>query len=138
MGLFRTLTASDSYGKPADAASLRDVLSAIGSVDGKLDEIERHLLAAMFATLPQLREAPVNAPPRSNRAALLADLGKIADEKLRRQCWVVAVELALASEGVNEAEDQYLEQLRQALRIDDSFARNVIEVMAVKYARAAG
>jgi len=136
MGLLRSLTASDSYGKPADAGPLRDVLSAIGSVDGKLDEIERHVLQAMFSTLPQLREAPVGAPPRSNRAAILADLGKIADEKLRRQCWTVAVEVALASEGVNDAEDAYLEQLRQALKIDDVFARKVVEVLAVKYARA--
>src|SRR5256885_8520559 len=112
MGLLRTLTASDCYGAPKDATPLRDVLSAIGSVDGKIDEIERHVLAAMFSTLPQLREAPVAAPPRSNRNAILADLGKLGDEKLRRQCWVVAVELALAAQGINDAEDPYLEQLR--------------------------
>jgi hypothetical protein len=136
MGLLRTLTSQASQGKAVDSGPLRDVLSAIGSVDGKLDEIERHLIQAMFDTLPQLREHPATAPPRANRNALLADLAKIGDEKLRRQCWVVAVELAIASEGVNEAEDQYLEQLQQALRIDDAFARKSVEVLAVKYARA--
>jgi uncharacterized membrane protein YebE (DUF533 family) len=118
-----------------DSAALRDVISAIGSVDGKLDEQERAVVHALFHTVPQLRSDPATAPPRG-RAQILADLGKLKDERLQRQCFVVAVELAIASDGVNEAEDQYLGQLKKALRIDDAFAASVVQVMAVKYARA--
>jgi uncharacterized membrane protein YebE (DUF533 family) len=118
-----------------DAAALRDVISAVGSVDGRLDEQERAVVHALFNTVPQLRSDPASAPPRG-RAQILSDLAKLKDERLRRQCFVVAVELAIASDGVNEAEDKYLEQLKTALRIDDAFAQSVVQVFACKYARS--
>jgi uncharacterized membrane protein YebE (DUF533 family) len=121
---------------PGDASALRDVLSAVGSVDGSLDEQERVLLRALFDTIPQLRAETAALPPRS-RKQILVDLAKLQNEPLQRQCFVLAVELAIASDGVNEAEDQYLESLKQALRIDDAFAHMVVQVIACKYARAA-
>src|SRR5207248_6912673 len=122
---------------PEDAAALRDVLSAVGSVDGSVDTVERAVLESLFRTLPQLRDHPPSTPPRSNRARILEELAKLSDEALRYQCWVVAVELAIASDGINEAEDQYLEQLQQALRVDMEFAAMTVRVFACKYARAA-
>ena len=92
------------------------MLSAVGSVDGSVDKVERAVLEALFKTLPQLRDHPSSAPPRANRTRILEELAKLEDEALRYQCWVVAVELAIASDGINELEDQYLEQLQQALR----------------------
>jgi hypothetical protein len=138
MGLLNDLTAAELASTPADAAALRDVLSAIGTVDGRLDRTERAVIEALFATIPQLRDHPASVPPRASRERILEALGKLEDERLRRQCFVLAVELAIASEGINEAEDGYLESLRAALRIDDSFARHTVEVLACKYARAPG
>jgi uncharacterized membrane protein YebE (DUF533 family) len=136
MGLLTQYTALE-LAAPGDARALRDVLSAVGSVDGVVDAQESALIAAFFRTIPQLRDEPVRVPPRAAREALLAELGALPSERLRRQCFVVAVELAIASDGVNDAEDAYLTALQKALRIDDAFARAVLEVMACKYARAA-
>ena len=119
---------------PGDAKILRDVLSAISSADGSVDAQERAVLDAFFRTIPQLRDDASRVPPRG-RNQILADLAKLTNERLQRQCFVLAVELAIASDGVNEAEDQYLEALKQALRIDDGFAEMVVQVIASKYAR---
>ena len=137
MGLLFSYTATEIASRPEDAAALRDVLSAMGSVDGDVDATERRVIEALFHTIPQLRDHAAAAPPRSNRAAILTALGKLTDERLRRQCFVLAVELAIASDGVNPAEEQYLESLKAALRIDDAFAVAAFQVMACKYARAA-
>jgi uncharacterized membrane protein YebE (DUF533 family) len=135
MGLLTQYTALE-VATPGDARALRDVLSAVGAVDGRVDEKESALIAAFFRTIPQLRDEPVRVPPRASREALLRDLGALPSERLRKQCFVVAVELAMASDGINEAEDAYIEALRGALRIDEAFAKSTVEVLAVKYARA--
>jgi len=137
MGLLTQYTATEIASRPEDAAALRDVLSAMGSVDGSLDDTERRVIEAFFRTVPQLRDHASAAPPRANREVILRELGKLADERLRRQCFVLAVELAIASDGVNEAEERYLESLKATLRIDDAFAVGTFRVMACKYARAA-
>jgi tellurite resistance protein len=135
MGLLRDLTTRTNHGDAREATPLRDVLSVMGTIDGKLDESERAAIAGMFRSLPQLRSAPESAaPPKVNRAQLLEDLKKISEPRLRRQCFVVAVEVALSSGGANESEDQYIERLRGALDIDEAFARRTIEVLAYKYA----
>jgi tellurite resistance protein len=137
MGLLHRFTSAELATSAADASALRDVLSAVGTVDGSVDTVERAVLEALWKTLPQLRDHPSSAPPRSNRARILEELARLEDEALRYQCWVVAVELAIASDGINEAEDRYLEELQQALRIDMEFASMTVRVMACKYARAA-
>jgi len=136
MGLLTRFTSAEIASSPEDAAALRDVLSAVGTVDGSVDKVERAVLEALYKTLPQLRDHPATAPPRSQRAKILESLSAIDSEALRYQCWVVAVELAIASDGINEAEDQYLEQLQQALRVDMDFAATTVRVLACKYARA--
>jgi hypothetical protein len=138
MGLLTQYTATELATTPEDAAALRDVLSAVGSVDGTVDTVERAVIEALHKTLPQLRDHPPSAPPRANRARILEELGKLQDVRLRNQCWVVAVELAIASDGINEAEDQYLDALREALRVDVNFAAMTVRVLAAKYSRASG
>jgi hypothetical protein len=136
MGLLSRFTSAELATSPEDAAALRDVLSAIGGVDGSVDQVERAVLEALSKTLPQLRDHPAAAPPRSQRARILESLSRIDNQALRYQCWVVAVELAIASDGINEAEDQYLEMLQQALRVDGDFAAMTVRVLACKYGRA--
>jgi uncharacterized membrane protein YebE (DUF533 family) len=135
MGVLTNHTALEIT-SPGDAGALRDVLSAIVAADGSVDEQERAVIDAFFRTIPQLRDEPSKTPPRNSRTQILADLGKLQNERLQRQCFVLAVELAIASDGVNEAEDQYLEALKRALRIDAAFADMVVQVIACKYARA--
>jgi tellurite resistance protein len=135
MGLLRELTSTANHGSTDEARPLRDIVSVMGTIDGKLDPSERAVIAALFHTLPQLKDMePSSVPPKVNRAQLLEELQQLSEPRLRRQCFVVAVEVALASGGVNDSEDQYVERLRSALRIDDAFARQTIEVLAHKYA----
>jgi hypothetical protein len=135
MGLLRELTSTTNRGHVDEATLLRGILSVMGTIDGKLDASERAAISALFRTVPQLRDgAEPTEPPRANRAQLLEELGRITDERLRRQCFVLAVEVALSSGGVNDSEDQYVERLRAALNIDDGFARRTVEVLAYKYA----
>jgi hypothetical protein len=135
MGLLARYTSAELATTESDASALRDVISTIGAVDGSLDPIERVVIESLFRTLPQLRDHPSNAPPRAGREHVLQQLAKLQDKRLREQCWVVAVELAIASDGINDAEDAYLESLRTTLRIDDQFAAFTVRVMASKYAR---
>ena len=135
MGLLARYTSAELATTSADAEALRDVISTIGSVDGNLDPVERVVIESLFRTLPQLRDHPSSAPPRASRAHVLEQLAKLQDKRLREQCWVVAVELAIASDGINEAEDAYLDSLRTTLRIDDQFAAFTVRVLASKYAR---
>jgi hypothetical protein len=135
MGLLRDLVATTPTGKPEDAGALRDLISAVVTADGSVDAAEHITVEALHETVPQLRAAPPATQPPALRKALLASLKKVTDPRLRRQLWVIAVDLALSSEGVSEREDLFLEELRAVLSIDDAFARQTIAVFAAKYAR---
>src|SRR5678816_536173 len=83
MGLLSRFTSAELATSPEDAPALRDVLSAVGNVDGSVDAVERAVLEALHKTLPQLRDHPASAPPRSHRARILESLSKLDDEALR-------------------------------------------------------
>lgn len=137
MGLLRDLTATSSSGSDADAGPLRDLLSAAVLADGAVDHAEHITVEALYETVPQLRHAPEDArPPATSRKALVASFARLVEEPLRRQLFVLAVDLTLASDGASEREDAFIEELRAALRIDEAFARQAISVLAYKYARA--
>jgi hypothetical protein len=134
MGMLRDRVSEFYIASPADAEILRSVVSIMSSVDGTVATEEQAIAHAMFATIPQLRENPAHRPPASNRERLLVELGQLRDERLRKQCFVVAVEVALVADGANDAEDIYVERLRDTLKIDEAFARQTIDVLASKYA----
>ena len=137
MGLLRELTSDSNQVTDTDASFLRDLISAMVTADGAVDLAEHVTVEALFETVPQLRAAPADArPPVAGRKALLSRLSTISTDKLRRQLFVIAVDLALASDGANEKEDEFLETLRTTLRIDEAFARQTITVVATKYACA--
>ncbi len=137
MGLLKDLTAALATGASTDAALLRDLISATVTSDGSVDSAEHLTVEALYETLPQLRAAdPYTRPPSSSRKGLLATLAAVADERLRKQLFVVAVDLALASEGASEREDVFIGELVSALRLDEAFAKSVIVVVSHKYGRA--
>jgi hypothetical protein len=136
MGMLRDLTTPAPTGSATDAGTLRDLISAAVTSDGTVDVAEHVTVEALYETVPQLRAAPDAKRPPAARAALLSQLGKVANDKLRKQLFVIAIDLVLSSEGASDREDAFVEELRSALRIDDAFARNAITVVAHKYARA--
>ena len=106
-------------------------------IDGKMEHSEQVVIEALIKTIPQLRDLPMHltSAERVSREQLLEELRAISSERLRKQCFIVAVEVALASGHVNEHEDRFAEQLRNALRLDEAYARQVIEIIAAKYGR---
>lgn len=136
MGLLRDLTGTAAW-TVADAGPLRDLVSAVVTADGSVDVAEHATVEALFESIPQLRAAPSESrPPVTGEKALLARLAAVTDDKLRRQLFVLAVDLALASEGAHDREDALVTSLQTALKIDAEFATQTITVLAHKYARA--
>jgi uncharacterized membrane protein YebE (DUF533 family) len=131
-------TMATTQGGPSEADLLRDLVSAVVTADGSVDRAEHLTVEALYETLPQLRaSAAYERPPVASRKALLARLADCTDEPFCKQLFVVAVDLALASEGAHTREDAFIDELRSALRIDDAFARATVITLAHKYARAA-
>ena len=136
MGLLLDLTSATPMGSATDAGPLRDLISAMVTADGSVDVAEHATVEALHESVPQLRAAPQSArPPAAGRKGLLAAFAKIDDARLRKQLFVLAVDLALASDGACAREDVFVEELRQVLKIDDAFARQTSQVIAIKYAR---
>jgi uncharacterized membrane protein YebE (DUF533 family) len=136
MGLLRDLTAPSATGSASDAGLLRDLISAAVISDGTVDVAEHVTVEALYETVPQLRAAPQAVRPPAQRKALIPSLRGLEDERLKRQLFVLAVDLVLASDGAHEREDAFIEELRGALEVDDAFARATITTLAHKYARA--
>ena len=127
------LTASSATTGVSDAAPLAHTAQLVASIDGKVEPAEQAALDALCKTVPQLKGQPL--PARITRRQLLDLLGTLESEALRRQCFVIAVEMALASGQVNESEDQFVEMIYKSLGLELSFATQVIQVIACKYAR---
>jgi tellurite resistance protein len=134
MGQLAKLVAATSTAGADDLQPLAQTVLLVASIDGKVDTIEQTMIDTLFATVPQLKGQ--KQPERVTRRTLLDLLAALPSEPLRKQCYVLAVEVALASGHVNESEDQFVELIGQALKIDPAFARQAIEVVACKYARA--
>ncbi len=132
--LANTLGARRTFG-PRDQELILNLVQVMNRVDGVVEPREVQLAEALARTVPQLAGANTSAAPTFTRKSLLDELGKLEDDGLRRQLFVICVEVALASGDINESEDQYADHLRRALKVDDAFARQVVEVVALKYAR---
>src|SRR6478609_9645343 len=113
------------------ADHLLETLFVMCGVDGKIEPSEQIVIDALRATLPELQGR--RAPERVTRADLIERLRTVDALLDRRQIFVVALEVAFASGHVNAAEFKYLELMRDALRIDDDFARNARDVIGAKY-----
>ena len=136
MGLLLTLVASDEGATLVDDyRPLLRTVRLMGFANGKLGPNEQVVIDALVKTVPQLRVLAETPPERIGRQQFLDSLAAMTSVRLRKQCYVLAIEVALASGHVNEAEDQFCEAMQRALRLDDRFAAQVIEVIACKYGR---
>ncbi len=138
MGLLTTIAAAPpQLSSVTEHQPLLRTVRVMSFIDGKMEHSEQVVIEALIKTIPQLRDLPMHltSAERVSREQLLEELRAISSERLRKQCFIVAVEVALASGHVNEHEDRFAEQLRNALRLDEAYARQVIEIIAAKYGR---
>lgn len=144
MGLL-TQIANDNHTtrKPTDDVLLFHALLLMVAADGHLDPEETVSLEAFYATVPDfkgrsfrelfnetVRLARRGSTPEQ-QVALLADL---STEALRKKCFLLAADIALASGDVDQHEDALLEKMQQVLQIPDDVATQILSVLAIKYA----
>lgn len=143
MGLFTRLTGKNPAKKATDDVLLFHAMILMAAADGVLEDSECAAVEAFFVALPEFRGHQFrNLLDESNKlsskyettSASVAELAGIESDAIRKKAFVLAVDIALASGEVGEAEDAMLDAMQHTLQIDDALAKQVIEVLSLKYA----
>ncbi len=106
------------------------------------NEAERATFYAFLATLPEFKTETIEdldaevlklrdryPTPREGIAAL----EDISSEAVKQKTFLVAIDIAMANGHVDAIEDDLLEDMRTALKIDLALAEKIIEVLGIKY-----
>lgn len=99
---------------------------------------------AYVETIPELRGANMRELKekvaelrltRPSKEDWVKALSEISSDIVKQKTLVLALDIAMASGGmVDPAEDELLEQVREALGIDLATAEKIVDVLGVKYA----
>lgn len=146
MGLLGKFLGSAPAKAPADDVLLLHSIFCMAAADGSIDDSEDELIRAYANTLPEFREmdgaqfnlvmdASVKIAHRYDRdmKASLAVLNEIKSDAVRKKAFVLAVDVAMSSGDIDEAEEEMLEAMQSILRIDDELATKILEVISLKY-----
>jgi len=111
--------------------------------DFKDDEMSP-VFDAYVQTIPEFRQANILELKervaelrltRPSKEDWVKALSEISSEIVKQKTLVLALDIAMASGGmVDPAEDELLEQVREALGIDLATAEKIVDVLGVKYA----
>lgn len=125
-----------------DTTLLFHTMRLAASVDGKMSPEELTVLRSVLATLREFALADLDAmAAESDKLAkqhggLLESalaLSKLSTPALKLKAYVLAVEVAQASNSVSRIERDLLHMLRTVLELDETITKKVEEVMALKY-----
>ena len=142
MGLLSRLTGSKPTKAPADDVILIHGMLLMAGADGSIEAKEMSTVQAFIDVLPEFDGKDISdlisqGQRLVSRAGSLKESVKaVADlstPTLKKKLDTLAVDLAMSSGDIDEKEDQLLETYQRLLGIDDTFANDCIEVMAVKY-----
>ena len=144
MGLLSRLTGAVSpQKKPTDDVLLIHGMLLMAGADGTIDDAEQSLVCALVNTLPEFKDKDIDdlihqgekiiAKSGSLKDSVKA-VGDLSSPKIKQKLYILAVDIAMSSGDVDEAEDAMLETYQRLLGIDDAFAQKCIEIMSVKYA----
>lgn len=143
MGLFSRLTGKQVAKSATDDVLLFHSMICMAAADGVLEAGETASVEAFFLSLPEFRGKEFGELlNQSNKliskhggvAESVRELAEIQSEAIRKKAFILAVDVALASGDVDQAEDQMLDAMQRVLNIDDALASKVIEVLSLKYA----
>ena len=145
MGLLSNTSGSQANKKPADDALLLHAIMSMAAADGIIEDAEHQMVRAYANTLPEYKDmdcdefnhvftqaAKVASRFKTGLESISA-LSDIQSEAIRRKAFVLAVDVALSSGDVDEAEDHMLAKMQNTLGIDDALAAKIIEVVSMKY-----
>jgi uncharacterized tellurite resistance protein B-like protein len=148
MGLLGKFLGKEPAKKPTDDVLLLHSIFCMAAADGTIDDGEDDVIRAYANTLPEFRDmdgtafdramnASIEIAHRYNRdmKASLDVLDGIKSEAVRKKAFVLAVDIAMSSGDVDEAEDEMLEVMQRILRIDDELAERIFDVVSLKYVK---
>lgn len=144
MGLLSRAMGNAPTKKASDDVLLLHGMLLMAGADGSIEQAELSMVQAFFDTLPELKDKSFDELlAQANRIIAkhgglkesIAALGDIESPAIKKKCFVLAADIAMASGDVDEAEDKLLEAMQRLFGIDEAFAAKVIEVLQVKYAR---
>jgi uncharacterized tellurite resistance protein B-like protein len=145
MGLLSRLTGgSQPQKKATDDVLLIHGMLLMAGADGTIEEKEQSLVCALFETLPEFEgkdwDELVNQGLKIvNKSGGLKEsvkaIAELSTPSLKRKLYCLAVDIAMSSGDIDEAEDAMLETYQRLLGIDDATASKIIEVMGWKYAQ---
>ena len=140
MGLLSRVTGAKAASD--DVLLLHGMLLMAGA-DGTIEHNELSTVQAFFDTLPEfegksfddlLAQANRVVAKHGNLKASIAALGEIQSPAIKKKCFVLVADIALASGDIDDAEDKMLETMQRLLGVSDDFAQKTIEVLTSKYA----
>ncbi len=143
MGLLSRLMGGTSAKKATDDVLLLHGMLLMAGADGSIDQAELSTVQGFYDTLPEFKGKKFDELlSMANRVVAkhgglkdsIKALGEIESPAIKKKCFVLAADIAMASGDIDEAEDKLLETMQRLLGVDDSFASKVIEVLQVKYA----
>ena len=144
MGLLSRLTgAKPNTKKPTDDVLLIHGMLLMAGADGTIEESEHSLVGALIDTLPEFKDKDIGDLISQGEKIIARSgglkesvraVGELSTPVLKKKLYVLAVDIAMSSGDIDEAEDALLETYQRLLGIDDKFAQEVIEILGIKYA----
>lgn len=144
MGLLSKLTGFSTPKKATDDTLLCVAMLLMAGADGSIDQGEMASVGAFASTLPEFKERDFrktadDALKTIKRYKSLPEavsaLSELSSPAIKKKCYILAADIALASGDVDEAEDKLLESMQKVLGVDDQLAAKIVEVLSLKYAR---
>lgn len=144
MGLFSRITGMQPAKKASDDVLLLHAMLLMTAADGVVEGSELSTLEAFFNTLPEfegkdfeqlLNQANKVISRYGGVRESVKALSEIQSEAVRKKCFVIAADIAMSSGDVDEAEERLLEAMQRILNIDDDLTQQVLQVLALKYAK---
>ncbi len=142
MGLLSRMSGQKPTKAPTDDVLIIHGMLLMAGVDGTIEESEHATIQGFIDTLPEFKDKDIgNLISQGEKiiarsGGLKASVKAVADlstPTLKKKLYALAVDLAMSSGDVDEKEDELLETYQRLLGIDDQFAQDCIEIMAVKY-----
>lgn len=129
--------------KPKDDLLLFHGLMVIIYGDGILEDRGQEALLSFLTTLPDFQDKdPFHLVEESSKILRkyssiqesIQELEGLSTMALKKRCFVLAADFALASGNADQSETDLLETMRRVMQIPDDFAHSVMGCLIVKYA----
>lgn len=146
MSLFKKTAISagiEAEKNATDDTLLALAMGCIAFADGPINPSEVSTIEAFASTLPEFANGGFVEPwtqstkifnkHKGNANACIEELKKLSTPSLKKKAFILAVDVAFASNDVNETEDKLLDKMKSVLGIDDLFAERAVAVLATKY-----